>query len=180
MTKHWVKRKFRYGHVHLEADLKPDLRWSKVGKKRQYNDNICMLLGHVSRGLTGVANWQCPDRVSITTGKDHEIMRPREFTVRYTDGRIIWGQRSITKVCGERGGRKKCDIYNRQHGASTSGIGAAADDWLSRQQGHKTLATQSTGICTPMSELNIVTKFTFYGWLVCTWALVASFQVIIS
>jgi len=27
-----------------------------------------------------------------------------------------------------------------------------------------------------MSELNVVTKFTSYGWLVCTWALVASFQ----
>lgn len=28
----------------------------------------------------------------------------------------------------------------------------------------------------PMSESNAVTKFTFYGWLVCIWSLVASFQ----
>jgi SP family facilitated glucose transporter-like MFS transporter 3 len=47
-------------------------------------------------------------------------------------------------------------------------------DWPSLQpalRGHQDL------YFTGMSELNVVTKFTSYGWLVCIWALVASFQV---
>ena len=65
-----------------------------------------MFLGHVSRGLTGVANWQCPDRVSITTGK---IMRSWDL-VSLVYGTLMDGSSGVnvrSPKCVGKGGKAR-------------------------------------------------------------------------